>query len=479
MTLDPINGTASEIADLVNSRQITARDIVRRSLDRISAIDEAVNAFTDVTADRALAEADKVDARIAAGEQLALAGVPYGVKNLFDINGLSTRAGSKINRDHPPATADSPLITRLSEAGAVCLGALNMGEYAYDFTGRNAHDGDAKNPHDLKRMTGGSSSGSGAAVAAGLVALSLGSDTNGSIRVPSSFCGIFGLKPTYGRLSRSHSFPFTWSLDHLGPFARSVKDLSLAFDVLQGPDASDPHLASRPPVYASEELDFLPRDLRVARAGGYFCNPGFPLANKAVDVVAEALIGSGGITVKGGHLIDDIEIPEAERARAAAYLITNAESSTLHLQRLQTRAADFDPETRDRFLAGTLLPAGWVIAAQRFRSWYRAAVNRLFEEVDVILAPATPFPALYRDQLTMSLNGQEVPARPNIGLFTQPISFAGLPVAAVPVWLEGERMPIAVQVIAAPWREDIALKVARRLELLGTAKAPIAMITGD
>jgi hypothetical protein len=176
-----------------------------------------LNSFTDVLADRALKRARAIDAARAKRKKLGpLAGVPFAVKNLFDVKGLPTRAGSKINRDLPPAARDQPLIERLEAAGAILIGALNMGEYAYDFTGENVHDGNAHNPHDVTRMTGGSSSGSGGAVAGGLVPLSLGSDTNGSIRVPSSFCGLFGLKPTYGRLSRARSFPFVASLDHLG-----------------------------------------------------------------------------------------------------------------------------------------------------------------------------------------------------------------------------------------------------------------------
>ena len=182
----------------------------------------------------------------AAGKPLGpLAGVPFAVKNLFDVKGMATVAGSKINRELPPASRDATLIERLEAAGAILVGALNMGEYAYDFTGENSHDGPSRNPHDLSRMTGGSSGGSGGAVAGGLVPIALGSDTNGSIRVPSSFCGIFGLKPTYGRLSRARTFPFVGSFDHLGPFARNVKDLALAYDAMQGPDPDDPVCTER------------------------------------------------------------------------------------------------------------------------------------------------------------------------------------------------------------------------------------------
>src|SRR6185437_2033380 len=165
---------------------------------------------------------------------------------LFDVQGLATRAGSKINRDLKPSPRDATLIERLEAAGAILVGALNMGEYAYDFTGENIHYGPSRNPHDVKRMTGGSSGGSAAAVAGGLVPLALGSDTNGSIRVPSSLCGLFGLKPTYGRLSRAGMFPFVASLDHAGPFARTARDLALTYDVMQGHDPDDPVCANLP-----------------------------------------------------------------------------------------------------------------------------------------------------------------------------------------------------------------------------------------
>src|SRR5271155_426504 len=229
--------SALEIRAAVASGEAKARDVVAATLERISALNPKLGAFTDVTAERALAKADAIDAARARGGSLGpLAGAPFAVKNLFDIAGLPTRAGSKINRDRPPSKADATVIARLEAAGGVLVGALNMGEFAYDFTGRNVHDGPSRNPHDLKHMTGGSSGGSAAAVAGGLVPVALGSDTNGSIRVPSSFCGLFGLKPTYGRLSRVGTFPFVASLDHVGPLARSVADLARSYDAVLGRD---------------------------------------------------------------------------------------------------------------------------------------------------------------------------------------------------------------------------------------------------
>src|SRR6516162_9472068 len=262
--------TASEIAQAVASRKMSALEATEAALARIARRDAILNSFTDVVAERARTRARAVDAAIAAGEKIGpLAGVPFAVKNLFDVKGLATRAGSRINRDRAPAARDATLIERMEAAGAVLVGALNMGEYAYDFTGENVHDGPSRNPHDRTRMSGGSSGGSGSAVGGALVPIALGSDTNGSIRVPSSFCGIFGLKPTYGRLSRARSFPFVASLDHLGPFARCVRDLALAYDAMQGPDADDAACTTRSPEPATPLLAENIASLRIAVAGGY------------------------------------------------------------------------------------------------------------------------------------------------------------------------------------------------------------------
>lgn len=455
--------TATGIAAAVAAGRLTATAAVEAALARIATRDPDLNAFTDVTAARARARAAAIDADRAAGKAAGpLAGVPFAVKNLFDVEGLPTRAGSKINRERPPASRDGALVRRLEAAGAVLVGALNMGEYAYDFTGENAHDGPSRNPHDPERMTGGSSGGSGGALAAGMVPLTLGSDTNGSIRVPSAFCGTFGLKPTFGRLSRAGSFPFVASFDHLGPLARSVADLAVAYDAMQGEDPDDPWQAPRPPEPVGDAIAKGTTSLRIAVAGGYFARGGEPDCFAAVARAAEAVGASR-----------TVEIPEAARARAAAFITSASEAAGLHLDRLRERPGDYDPAVRDRLIAGTTIPAAWVHRAHRFRRWYRERVLALFDEVDVILAPCTPCRALRIGQATMQLDGVTVPARPNIGVFTQPISFIGLPVVAVPVRVGGG-LPLAVQVIAAPWREDLALRVAGAIEAAGIGAAPVA-----
>ncbi len=459
MTIICAWSTAAEIALAVTAGETTALSVIDHTLARIATANASLNAFTSVLGERARTTAEALDARHARGEPMpALAGVPFAVKNLFDVAGIATLAGSKINRDMAPARRDAALVRRLEAQGGILVGALNMGEYAYDFVGDNAHDGPSRNPHDPTRITGGSSGGSGAAVAGGLVPLALGSDTNGSIRVPASLCGIFGLKPTFGRLSRAGTFPFVSSLDHVGPLARTVRDLALAYDVLQGHDGDDPACAVRAAEMASARLDVKPKTLRIAKLGGYFHKGAEPDVLAAVHHVARAL----GAT-------REIAIEETQRARAAAYVITATEAAALHLDRLRERAHDFDPAVRDRLLAGALVPQPFIAAAQKFRAWFVAEVCKLFHDVDVLLAPATPCAAPSIGQKTFLIDGVEMPIRPNLGIFTQPISFIGLPVVSVPVF--AGRLPVGVQVIAAPWREDVALAVAHALEQDGVTVA--------
>jgi amidase/aspartyl-tRNA(Asn)/glutamyl-tRNA(Gln) amidotransferase subunit A len=438
---------------------------VREALARIEATDAKVNAFSAVLAERALKKAEAVEAQGLAGP---LAGVPFAVKNLFDLAGLSTLAGSKIERDAAPAPRDAALVQRLEAAGAVCVGALHMDEYAYGFTTENSHYGPTRNPRDLARISGGSSGGSAAAVAAGQVPLTLGSDTNGSIRVPASLCGVFGLKPTFGRLSRAGSYPFVASLDHLGPFARSAAELAIAYDAMQGTDADDPAQVPRPLEPTGPHLARGVDGLRLGVLGGWFQRMAQPPALAAVQRAA-AVLGTDRV----------VDWPEVDRARAAAFMITNAEGAAIHLEDLKRRAADFDPLTRDRFIAGALLPAAWVVHAQRLRHWFARQVAQSFETVDVVLAPATPCTAPPIGTEWLEIAGQRMPARASMGLLTQPVSCIGLPVVTVPLWgldPAAPHLPIGVQVIAAPWREDLALRVAHALELAGVAQAPVARL---
>lgn len=456
--------SAAAIAAAVRAREVRAGEIAEAALARAARLNPRLNAYTAITDARARADARAVDDAIDAGRDPGpLAGVPFAAKNLFDIAGLTTLAGSAIERDAPPAARDAWVVARLREAGAVCLGALNMDAYAYGFTTENAAFGATVNPHDTatRRSAGGSSGGSGAAVAGGLATLALGTDTNGSIRVPASVCGIWGLKPTYGRLSRQGCFPFVASLDHVGPFARGVGDLALAYNALQGRDPSDQAQAERPAEPVTADAPW--QGLRVARLGGYFARGGQPAVQAAADRVAHAL---GATAV--------LDLPDVAAARAAAFLITAAEGAALHLDRLRTRAGEFEPLSRDRLRAGALLPAAWVLHAQKLRAVFRDTLRAVFRDHDILVAPATPAVAQPLGQEWLEADGARVKLRPSFGVYTQPISFIGLPVLAAPVPGAEGPLPAGVQLIAAPWREDLLFQAAAKLERDGICAAPVA-----
>lgn len=446
----------SQLQQALAQGDLSARDIAQQTLAAIEQHNPAINAWTAVTAQRMLREADRLDQQRQRGEPLpALAGIPYAVKNLFDVAGHSTLVGASLFSERPVAQQDAWAVSKLQQSGALLSGMLNMDAYAYGFTTENTHYGATRNPRDLSRVAGGSSGGSAAAVAAGLVHFSLGTDTNGSIRVPASLCGIFGLKPTFGRLSRSGSHPFVASLDHIGPFARSVEDLSLVYDALQGGDASDAFQAARPAEPVSDRLSAGSEKLRSAVLGGFFADWCSDEARAAVAVAASAL----GAT-------EEVTLPQAELARSAAFIMTAAEGGNHYLPALRTQPERFEPNSRERLLAGAMLPAAWYVQAQRFRRHFQQQVLPLFDHYDVLIAPATPCTATTISQETIHINGQDLPTRASMGILTQPISFLGLPVCSVPL-LTASGLPIGLQLIAAPFNEQLALRAAWALQQQG------------
>ena len=447
--------SAIALSTAIKNGDITALALINSTLNQITKRNPELNCFTTTLGETAIAQAEAIDKAIAVGNDPGtLAGVPFAVKNLFDIKDLVTLAGSKINRDHLPATEDATAIARLKQAGAILVGTLNMDEYAYGFVTENSHYGTTRNPHDLTRIAGGSSGGSAAAVAAELVPFSLGSDTNGSVRVPAALCGVYGLKPTYGRLSRYGVKLFSGSLDCIGAFANSVEDIAAIFDILQGKDELDPVCTKKPSHLCRPKLNLGIENLKIAIADDYFSQGSTPEALAAVETVAKVL-----------NIKKRITIPESDRARAAAYIITAVEGANLHLKDLQSRPQDFDPATRDRFLAGALIPSSWYIQAQRFRSWYRHRLREIFSEIDLILTPTTPYAATLVGQEKMTIEGSEIPIRPNLGRFTQPLSFIGLPAMSIPI-LKSHQLPLGVQIVAAPYQESVILRLAQRLNSL-------------
>ena len=430
--------TALAIAADVRAGRRSAQRIAVETLDRIAA-QGALNAATRLLRDHALADAERVDAVVAAGgDPGPLAGVPFAVKDLFDIAGETTTAGARQRADAPAATGDAQVVARLRAAGAVLVATTNMDEFAYGFSTENSHYGTTRNPHDPERLAGGSSGGSAALVGAGLVPLALGSDTNGSIRVPASLCGIYGLRPTFGALSVEGVYPFVERLDTVGCFARSPEDLAVAHQVMGG------------------VLSPVAGPLRVAALGGWFAGLADPVVLAGIARIAEHL-GAG----------PPVELPSAAAARSAGFVLTGAEGGHRHLAALRHDAMAFDPATRDRLIAGALQPVAAVREAEAVAERFTAELMGALAEHDLLLAPATPMPAPRIDATTIMIEGQTLSARADLGLHTQPLSLAGVPILSVPLCQPEGAMPIGVQLIAAPGREALLFRTASALVAAG------------
>ncbi|NHO31089.1 AtzE family amidohydrolase [Acetobacter fallax] len=452
---------AATLANNIRFGLRTAREVIETTLHTLKTHDPAYGCVTRLLSERALRAADTIDARIRAGEPTGpLAGVPFGVKDLFDVEGIITTAGSTVLKDNEPAKQDAAVIRRLVAAGAIPVATLNMDEFAYGFATENSHYGTTKNPRDPTRLAGGSSGGSAAAVAAGMLPITLGSDTNGSIRVPASLCGVWGLRPTQGRLPLEGVYPFAASFDTIGPFAGTSGDLKLAFEAMDGRAAD-----------AASDVG----TLRVARLGGWFERD---LASGLIDGIERIMSFLQSTKT--------VELPEVARARAAAFIITASEGGNLHLPRLRHRAMEYDPATRDRLMAGALLPASPIIQAHRLRNWFREHLHGAFSDADILIAPATVGPAPRIDQPTIIVDGKAVSARANLGLFTQPLTLGGFPILAAPLapMESGDAsseagLPLGVQIIAAPGQEQALFAIGAALEHAGLLGYPLRGTSGE
>ncbi len=462
MTL--VTADAKVVADAIRTGQSSASAVIDAALDRIAANNPRINAFTALMEDDARRQAEAIDASMREGKDPGpLAGVPFAVKDLYDVAGHVTRAGSKIHAERPPAKKTATVVQRLQNAGAVLLGHLNMEEYAYGFFTDNEHYGRTLNPHDLTRTAGGSSGGSAAAVAAGLVPFSLGSDTNGSIRVPAAFTGTYGLKPTYGRLSRAGSVLFVSSFDHVGPFARTPTDLACIYDVMQGYDSTDPVCRDVPVAAALPGLATGIAGLRFGRPDGYFAEVIDAPSRAAVDCVSAAL---GARAVAMPNCLD--------AARAAAFVITSVEAMAGRQVELSSRYADFDPKTRYRFLAGAAMPGAWYAKAQAFRGWFAEAAKEWFSENDILVMPVSPVQAPQFGQSEAMVEGSALPIRLLLARFVQPLALLGYPIVVVPV-PGNNGLPAGVQLMGRPFEEDKLLRAAAWLETNGVTRSDIAV----
>ena len=438
--------SARSIARSVGQGRTSAEDVVRSALQGASRLNVGINALSALFAKRAIATAKRVDQRVESGETLPLAGVPFVAKNLFDVRGEITLAGSSILRDAAPAARDAAAIAAMEQAGAVLIGTASMDEFAYGFTNETSHYGAVRNPLDVTRTAGGSSGGSAACVAAGIVPVALGTDTNGSVRVPASLCGIVGFKPGFGQISRTGVYPFVDSLDHVGVLTQSIDDAALCYRLLAGKSA--------PNAYETTDT------LRVGVLAGTFQKWSGPTAQSCLMAAAKCFPRHESIAPRF-----------VKEGRAAAFVMTAYEGGLLHLNHLRQHYQAMEPNSRDRLAAGALMPSEWYIAARAARSTFATTFKQLFDQFDILLSATTPVTAPRLGQDKVVINGEEHPVKASLGLLTQPVSCIGLPAITVP-WPVSDGMPAGIQVIGPDGGEEAVLRVAMLLEHRAQASAP-------
>jgi aspartyl-tRNA(Asn)/glutamyl-tRNA(Gln) amidotransferase subunit A len=458
---DLVGASMTELAGMIATKAVSPVEVTRAHLERIAAHDARLKAYITVCGDAALAAARAAEAALMAGGPLGpLHGVPYALKDLYDTAGIATTGGSRIFRDRVP-TADATVVKRLAGAGAVLLGKLNMVEFAYGPEGLNLHYGHARNPWDraTHRMAGGSSSGSGVAVAAGLAPGALGSDTGGSIRIPASLCGITGLKPTYGRVSRSGVLPLAWSMDHVGPMTRSAADCALMLGVLAGYDAADPSTSVLPVPDYRVALTGDVKGLRVGLLRAVFLDGATAEVRAAVETAARTLAAAGAV-------VDEVAVEHLQHAAAASTAIIASESLAYHAELLRTRAAEYDPDIARRLRLGAFVGGHHYVRGQQVRGLIRDAVDRALARHDVLLAPATPIPAPAVDERQTTLGDGPSEVRSALIRFTRPFNLSGHPACALPCGFSGGGLPIGMQIVGRPFDEATVLRVADAFQRL-------------
>ena len=456
--------TIREAADAVREKRVSPVELATAALSRVERLNPSLNAFITVTADYAMERARAAEAELAAGKDRGpLHGIPIAVKDLFHMRGVRTTSGSKIFEKHVPEE-NATVVDRLEAAGAVIVGKLNMHELAYGITSANPHFGPVHNPWDLERSPGGSSGGSGAAVAANIVYGAMGSDTGGSIRIPAAFCGTVGLKPTYGRVSRHGAFPLGYSLDHMGPLTRSVRDAAMFLNAIAGYDRRD-DASSRRPV-----IDFVPEEgcsLRGIRVG-------FPedFYFERIDPDVESAVrGAIARAASMGAELKRIWLPDVAALNAIGQLTLLAEASAIMEPYLENRS-QFGADVLSRLDQGRMISAVDYINAQRVRRRLREEFDELWQGVDCFLAPTTPNTAPRIGENTIRLGGRDEDTRVASTRLVRGINVLGLPALSMPCGLSGGGLPIGLQIVGPAFEEAAVLKVAAALEDGGVGIPP-------
>jgi aspartyl-tRNA(Asn)/glutamyl-tRNA(Gln) amidotransferase subunit A len=456
--------TLTALARALRARKVSPVEVAREYLERIERLDGRLRAFISVDADGALAAARALESTPATGP---LHGVPLAYKDLCRVRGLPSSCGTRTPQyfaGDPECTA----VARLRAAGAVAVGTLNMSELALGPFGDNPHHGNPQNPWQAGHVTGGSSSGSGGAVAARLVAGALGTDTGGSIRLPAACCGIVGLKPTYGRVSRAGVMPLSWSLDHLGPMTRAVRDAALLLGVIAGHDPRDATSSRRPvPDYAAE-LDRPVRGLRVGLVDNYYFDGVAPAMADAVRAAARALAGLGA-------RVEPLRVPDPVTIAGAANVIARSESAAVHVRVLRERPHELGPAVRARLEVGLRVSAHDYLQASRLRARLaRAFIEEVFAEVDAVLAPVIPEPAPAYAAVTAGGVDEVVGRMGRFSRLTRPFNGLGLPALALPCG-RADGLPLALQIVGRPFDEATVLRLGHALEQAqgGAPRAPV------
>jgi aspartyl-tRNA(Asn)/glutamyl-tRNA(Gln) amidotransferase subunit A len=449
--------TIAEASRLMMAKVLSPVELTQAALQRISAINPQLNAFIEVLEDRASAAAKAAEQEMMSGQRRGpLHGIPIALKDLCATKGVRTTAGSKILRDYIP-TDDATVTVRLAEAGTILLGKTNMNEFAYGPDGDNGHYGRVCNPWNLERISGGSSSGSGAALAASLCLGALGSDTGGSIRIPAALCGIVGLKSTYGRVSRYGLTPLSWSLDHAGPMAKTVEDVALLLQAMAGHDTKDLGSAQHPvPDYAAA-LSGEVRGLRIGVPREYFFDMLDPEIESAVRQ-AMAVLRSLGAS------LHDVSWPTLRYVTLAALIIVLVEASAFHETWIRTRPQDYSPDIALRLKWGLLLPASAYIKAQRLRTLLCREVATLWRQVDVLLTPATMLAAPHPRETHVRIGDRQMSTREAILRLMRPFNLTGLPAMSIPCGFTSSGLPIGLQIAGKPFDEATVLRVAHAYE---------------
>jgi aspartyl-tRNA(Asn)/glutamyl-tRNA(Gln) amidotransferase subunit A len=450
--------TLSEVAAAIAGRKLSSVEAVRACVDRIERLDRRLRAFITLDAEAALARARALDAEGAGGRLRGpLHGVPLAYKDLCHVPGLPTSCGTRTAEYFTSAT-ECTAVARLSAAGAVTLGKLNMSELALGPFGDNPHHGNVDNPWKTGHVSGGSSSGSGAAVAAGLACGALGSDTGGSIRLPAACCGIVGVKPTYGRVSRAGAMPLSWSLDHLGPMARTVRDATLMLDLIAGHDAHDATSSRRPAGALVAALDGSPGGLRVALPENYYYDG-------VAAEVREAVESAGRVLVSLGVRVQPMRLPDPASLNDVANILARSESASIHARVLRDRPHELGAAVRSRLEVGLHVSAHDYLQASRLRARLtREFIAEVFGEVDVVLAPTIPEPAPALATVTAGPVDEIVRRMGRFSRLTRPFNVLGLPVVSLPCGFAADGRPLGMQLAGRPFDEATVLRLAQAYE---------------